>query len=199
MRSCISQFWRRLSASRLAVPARTVSSARTTFAWAIWGCSRTSAPASWRAWNQCRTAALRRQRPRVGGDDDPDVDATPGCVDEAAQDRPVGEVRVDHVEAALRAGDRVAERRPDRQVTLTRVVEQDLHPNAVAVRDGREEPVELVGGRRQRAALEVPRQQEHRLELGDDRALEAEHEVVRSRRVVILDARAADDSRRGRR
>ena len=44
--------------SRFAVPARTVSSEIKTLAWAMWGCSRRSTPASAISANQCRAAPL---------------------------------------------------------------------------------------------------------------------------------------------
>jgi hypothetical protein len=136
---------------------------------------------------------LRRQRVGLRRDDDPDVDAAPGGGHDAPQDRVVGEVGADHVEAAAGAVDSVAERGPDGQVALARVVVEDLHLDAGGgLLDRGEEPVQPLGCRRQRAALEVPREQEHGLELGDDRALEAEHQVVRPGRVVVLDPGPAD-------
>ncbi len=173
------------------MPARTVSSARTTFAWAIWGCSRRSTPASLSAANQWRAAPLPgttrdlparspgRRRPRSRRDDPPD-------------DRPIGEIRVDHVQATARPGDGVIVRGAIgrcRSPGLLRRTSNGTRPRSA----GREEPVEIGRGLRQRAALEVPRQEEDRLELGDDRALDPEHHVVEPLVVeMVLDARGAD-------
>ena len=79
-------------------------------------------------------------------------------------------------------------------MALARVVVEDLHRDArrPGSATAREEPVQPRGGRRQRPALEVPREQEDGLELGDDRPLEAEHQVVRPGRVVVLDPGPAD-------
>ena len=116
-----------------------------------------------------------------------------------SQHRVVGEIGADHVEPALGPVDGLAERRPDREVALARVVREDPHLDAarrgpVAGRAGdlREEPVEAGRVGRERPALELPRQEEHRLELGDDRPFEAEHQVVGAGGVVVLDAGAAD-------
>ena len=68
--------------------------------------------------------------------------------------------------------------------------------DSVALGGGREEPVEVLRPVGERAALEVPRQEERRLHLGDDRALEPDHDVVELLvGVVVLDAGAADECR----
>ena len=67
-----------------------------------------------------------------------------------------------------------------------------LHPRPVGL--DREVAIQLLGGLRQRPALEVPGQQEDGLQLAHDRAFEAKHDVVEPLVVVVvLDPRSADE------
>jgi hypothetical protein len=100
--------------------------------------------------------AFGGERVRVGGHDDPDVGAPPACLDDAPDDRPIREVWVDHVQAAAGPGDGLMEGGRDRQMSLARVVEQDLHLGPRARRQLREEPVEAVARHGHRPALHLP-------------------------------------------
>ena len=77
---------------------------------------------------------------------------------------------------------------------LAGVVREDLHLHARSVGLDREVAIELLGGVRQRAALEMPREQEDGLQLAHDRAFETHHDVVEPVVVVVvLDPRSADE------
>jgi hypothetical protein len=99
----------------------------------------------------------------------------------------VREIWADHIQPLRGRIDRSLERHLDREMTLTWVVVEDLHrvpaPSGIGGKKRSRPPA-----RSKRATLEMPRQQEDRLELGDDRPLEPEHEVVGTGHVMVLDA-----------
>ena len=152
-----------------------------------------SMPAALKAANQCRIAPTAGSGDGIGRHDHAHLDAALRGGDDAADDRVVGEVRVDHVQPAARPSDRLVEGCRDRQVLLAGVVQEQLHRDAITGGRHGEEPIQAIGGRRERSALEVPRQQVYRLQLRDDRAFQAEHHVVELLvGVVVLDPGPAD-------
>ena len=133
---------------------------------------------------------------RVRRNEQPDTNSTSGCVLDPLDHPAVCDVGVDDVECLGRGLEQARDRIGDRPVPARRVVQHASGNRASLER--REEGIQFGDGNRSSQPAEAGEKDE--LELGDDRAGDAQEQVVEATVLeVVLDSRAARPSRSGRR